>query len=113
MASSPDRSAARPPPMAMMMPEARGWDYFVKRSQEEPLVPIGAAVTVFSLAFGLNALRNNNKTLQSRAMKGRVIAQGITAIAVMYGIMTKIESRKTNPKPTLEDIITKKVDDNK
>jgi hypothetical protein len=97
----------------MGMQEVRGWDYFVKRSKEEPLVPIGAAVTVFFLAFGLNALRNNNKTLQSRAMKGRVIAQGVTAVAVMFGIMNKIESRKTNPKPTLEDTITKKVEENK
>jgi hypothetical protein len=89
-------------PTAAEAQERRSMDYFMKRFQEEPIVPIGATITVGFLAFGLRALRRGDSLTQSRAMKGRVIAQGVTALAVTFGIYDKMQKKK-KPPVTYED----------
>jgi hypothetical protein len=105
---------SKPPPMdhlnEFVQIEPRDFNYFMKKCWSEPIVPIGTLATVTCLFIGLRALKNGNKVTQSRAMKGRVIFQGVTAIAVMFGIVQKMQNRKENPVPTLEQTLMQKLE---
>ena len=112
--SDKKKAISKPPPMdhlnEFVQIEPRDFSYFKKKCLDEPIVPLGVVATVTCLVIGLRALKNGNKITQSRAMKGRVIFQGVTALAVMYGIVQKMENRKQNPVPTLEQTLMQKLE---
>ena len=62
--------------------------------QFNPFVPLGLAATVFFLTNGLRhmALRNTEKS--QMMMRGRVIAQGFTVVALVGGLFYEIEKKK-------------------
>jgi hypothetical protein len=61
------------------------WERAVRKSTSEPLVPLGALITVIFLSAGLRSFHRGNKLQAQNMMRGRVIAQGVTILAMGYG----------------------------
>ncbi|PWA23728.1 HIG1 domain family member 2A, mitochondrial [Gambusia affinis] len=61
---------------------------FLRKTKENPFVPIGCAATAGALLYGLRAF-HQGKTRQSQLMmRGRIFAQGFTVVAIIVGIFT-------------------------
>ncbi|KAM7000237.1 HIG1 domain family member 2A, mitochondrial [Tautogolabrus adspersus] len=61
---------------------------FMRKTKENPFVPIGCLGTAGMLIFGLRAF-NQGKTRQSQLlMRGRIFAQGFTVVAIIFGVFT-------------------------
>ncbi|XP_005795452.1 HIG1 domain family member 2A, mitochondrial [Xiphophorus maculatus] len=59
---------------------------FLRKTKENPFVPIGCAATAGALLYGLRAF-HQGKTRQSQLMmRGRIFAQGFTVVAIIVGI---------------------------
>ncbi|CAG2170700.1 unnamed protein product, partial [Oppiella nova] len=54
----------------------------VSKTKENPLVPIGICATTFCLTYGLIAMRRGDSRKQQLMMRGRVLAQGFTVMAL-------------------------------
>lgn len=76
----------------------RSWASLKKKMWEQPLVPVGCLVTVGFLLRGLYAAKNGQKLTASQSMKGRVMAQGFTAIVVVAGIYMQGGDSRAVPK---------------
>ncbi|KAI9539162.1 hypothetical protein NQZ68_009239 [Dissostichus eleginoides] len=60
----------------------------LRKTKENPFVPIGCLGTAGALIYGLHAF-NLGKTKQSQlSMRGRIFAQGFTVVALVFGIFT-------------------------
>ncbi|XP_013861567.1 HIG1 domain family member 2A, mitochondrial [Austrofundulus limnaeus] len=67
---------------------------FIRKSKENPFVPIGCLGTVGMLMFGLRAF-HQGKTRQSQLlMRGRILAQGFTVIAIIAGVFVSAYKAK-------------------
>ncbi|XP_059201899.1 HIG1 domain family member 2A, mitochondrial [Centropristis striata] len=61
---------------------------FLRKTQENPFVPIGCLGTAGALMYGLRAF-HQGKTRQSQMlMRGRIFAQGFTVVAIIVGVFT-------------------------
>ncbi|XP_042182088.1 HIG1 domain family member 2A-like [Oncorhynchus tshawytscha] len=61
---------------------------FMRKSKENPFVPIGCLGTAGALMYGLRAFKQG-KTRQSQLlMRGRIFAQGFTVVAIIFGVFT-------------------------
>ncbi|XP_029296945.1 HIG1 domain family member 2A, mitochondrial [Cottoperca gobio] len=61
---------------------------FVRKTKENPFVPLGCLGTAAALIYGLRAF-NQGKTRQSQLlMRGRIFAQGFTVVAIIFGVFT-------------------------
>lgn len=60
-------------------------DKIKRKIREEPLVPIGAGVTVLFLTLGFRSFIQGKKRQSQILMRGRVIAQGFTVCAMAFG----------------------------
>ncbi|TNN37998.1 HIG1 domain family member 2A [Liparis tanakae] len=59
---------------------------FLRKTKENPFVPIGCLGTAGALVYGLRAF-NQGKTRQSQLMmRGRIFAQGFTVVAIIAGV---------------------------
>ena len=58
----------------------------LRKTKENPFIPIGLGITTFALAFGLWQLRTGNRVLSQKMMRLRVAAQGFTVLALLGGI---------------------------
>ncbi|XP_037531298.1 HIG1 domain family member 2A, mitochondrial [Nematolebias whitei] len=59
---------------------------FIRKTKENPFVPIGCLGTAGMLLYGLRAF-HQGKTRQSQLlMRGRILAQGFTVVAVLAGV---------------------------
>ncbi|XP_043113765.1 HIG1 domain family member 2A, mitochondrial [Puntigrus tetrazona] len=59
---------------------------FIRKTKENPLVPIGCLGTAGALVYGLSAFRQG-KTRQSQLlMRARIFAQGFTVVAIIVGV---------------------------
>ena len=86
--------------MPVMTPDMETtWEKFVRKFQEDPLVPIGFLVTTGVLTQGLITFkRGNDPAKAQRLMRYRVLAQGFTVAAFAFGagltvLADKMESR--------------------
>lgn len=61
------------------------WEKAMRKTTNEPLVPIGALATVLFLGAGLNAFHSGEKKKAQMLMRGRVFAQGFTVLAMCAG----------------------------
>lgn len=61
----------------------KGW----RKTKENPLVPVGAALTVGALSTGLYAMQRGDMLLSQHAMRGRVIFQGLTIGMIVLGMV--------------------------
>lgn len=60
---------------------------FMRKFKENPFVPIGCVGTAGALMWGLRAF-NQGKTRQSQLMmRGRIVAQGFTVVAIIVGVL--------------------------
>ncbi|CAL1613504.1 unnamed protein product [Knipowitschia caucasica] len=68
-------------------PKEEGFkDKFIRKSKENPFVPIGCLGTAGALIYGLRAF-SLGKTRQSQLlMRGRIFAQGFTVVAIIVGV---------------------------
>lgn len=57
----------------------------IRKCKNEPLVPVGALATTFFLLSGLRSFHQGNKKQAQMLMRGRVIAQGVTILAMAVG----------------------------
>uniref|UniRef100_A0A8C1HP35 HIG1 hypoxia inducible domain family, member 2A n=3 Tax=Cyprinus carpio TaxID=7962 RepID=A0A8C1HP35_CYPCA len=63
-------------------------DKFIRKTKENPFVPIGCLGTAGALIYGLSAFRRG-KTRQSQLlMRARIFAQGFTVVAIIVGVAT-------------------------
>ncbi|XP_056624880.1 HIG1 domain family member 2A, mitochondrial [Triplophysa dalaica] len=61
-------------------------DKFIRKTKENPFVPIGCLGTAGALIYGLGAFRSG-KTRQSQlSMRARIFAQGFTVVAIIVGV---------------------------
>ncbi|XP_017282193.1 HIG1 domain family member 2A, mitochondrial [Kryptolebias marmoratus] len=61
-------------------------DKFIRKTKENPFVPIGCLGTAGMLMYGLRAF-HQGKTRQSQLlMRGRILAQGFTVVAIIAGV---------------------------
>uniref|UniRef100_UPI0037E90F0E HIG1 domain family member 2A, mitochondrial n=1 Tax=Semicossyphus pulcher TaxID=241346 RepID=UPI0037E90F0E len=59
---------------------------FIRKTKENPFVPIGCVGTAGALMYGLRAF-HQGKTRQSQLlMRGRIFAQGFTVVAIIFGV---------------------------
>ncbi|XP_027843369.2 stAR-related lipid transfer protein 13-like [Aphis gossypii] len=59
---------------------------FLRKFKENPLVPIGALVTVGFLGVGLKSMYDGNRVRSQMMMRGRIAAQGFTVVALLGGL---------------------------
>jgi Hypoxia induced protein conserved region len=57
----------------------------MRKFQKEPLVPLGAAVTVGCLLYGFRAFHRGDKKNAQVMMRARVVAQAFTVLAMGAG----------------------------
>uniref|UniRef100_A0A1A7WBH8 HIG1 hypoxia inducible domain family, member 2A n=1 Tax=Iconisemion striatum TaxID=60296 RepID=A0A1A7WBH8_9TELE len=59
---------------------------FIRKTTENPFVPLGCLGTAGMLVYGLRAF-HQGKTRQSQMlMRGRIFAQGFTVVAIIVGV---------------------------
>ncbi|KAK3520543.1 hypothetical protein QTP70_026155 [Hemibagrus guttatus] len=70
-------------------------DKFIRKTKENPFVPIGCLGTAGALLYGLRAFKQG-KTRQSQLlMRTRIFAQGFTVVAIIVGVATAaVKSRQ-------------------
>ncbi|XP_062875062.1 HIG1 domain family member 2A, mitochondrial [Trichomycterus rosablanca] len=68
-------------------PKEEGFrDKFIRKTKENPFVPIGCLGTAGALIYGLRAFKQG-KTRQSQLlMRTRIFAQGFTVVAIIVGV---------------------------
>ncbi|CAL8263593.1 unnamed protein product [Lota lota] len=82
---------SKPPTIEGFTPVTRRKDEtfkekLLRKTKENPFVPIGCLATAGALAYGLRAF-HQGKTRQSQLlMRGRIFAQGFTVVAIIFGV---------------------------
>lgn len=66
----------------------------IRKSKEQPLVPIGCLATVGCLTMGLFSLYKGDQIKQQRFMRGRVLAQGFTIAVVAVALISSVAGDK-------------------
>ncbi|NXR24673.1 HIG2A protein, partial [Cinclus mexicanus] len=92
--------AAQPPPPLEpcplpVFPEEGFTEKFLRKTRENPLVPLGCLCTVSILAYGIICFKKGNTRRSQLMMRARVIAQGFTLAAMLGGMLaTAVKSRQ-------------------
>ncbi|XP_010743026.2 HIG1 domain family member 2A, mitochondrial [Larimichthys crocea] len=69
-------------------------DKFIRKTKENPFVPIGCLGTAGALMYGLRSF-HQGKTRQSQlSMRARIFAQGFTVVAIIFGVVVTAVKRK-------------------
>lgn len=63
------------------------WEKAVRKTKQDPIVPIGAVITCGFLISGLRAFHSGNKPKAQILMRGRVVAQAVTVIGMAFGAL--------------------------
>lgn len=69
---------------------------------EQPLVPIGLITTIGFLVAGLTSMRAGNKIRSQMMMRGRILAQGFTLVAMLVAFQS-LNSPQTSKTPTVDN----------
>ncbi|KAJ6667793.1 hypothetical protein lerEdw1_016114 [Lerista edwardsae] len=84
---------SRPPliegftPTAFQHAEERSGNKFLRKTRENPLVPIGCLATAGVLTYGLICFKKGNTRQSQMMMRARILAQGFTVAALMVGVV--------------------------
>ena len=62
-------------------------DKLIRKSLKDPVVPIGVLVTTGVLIAGLRAFNRGDKQQSQRLMRYRILAQGLTVVGMMVGVI--------------------------
>ncbi|NXG53748.1 HIG2A protein, partial [Psilopogon haemacephalus] len=83
-----------PSPLPVFREEGFG-EKFLRKTRENPLVPLGCLCTVGVLTYGLISFKRGNIRRSQQMMRARVLAQGFTFVALLGGmVVTAMKSRK-------------------
>lgn len=82
----------------------------VRKTKNEPLVPLGALVTTGFLLAGFRSFTQGRKHQAQMLMRGRVLAQGFTVIAMGVGAFLgmKPHERPQSMEEVLHNLATKR-----
>lgn len=61
---------------------------FMRKTKENPFVPIGCLGTAGALMYGLRAFHQGKTRKSQLLMRGRIFAQGFTVVAIIFGVFT-------------------------
>ncbi|NXQ54318.1 HIG2A protein, partial [Anthoscopus minutus] len=91
-------AAGPPPPLEPsplpVFPEEGFVEKFLRKTRENPLVPLGCLCTVGVLAYGMICFKKGNTRRSQLMMRARVVAQGVTIAALVGGMVaTTVKSR--------------------
>ncbi|KAI0031515.1 hypoxia induced protein conserved region-domain-containing protein, partial [Vararia minispora EC-137] len=75
----------------------------IRKIKTEPLVPLGAAATTAALLIAVTKLRKGDSRSLNTWLRVRVIAQGLTVVAICAGSATFV----THKPPTPEQLAAK------
>ncbi len=88
-----------PPPRYDKAPEGETFkEKLVRKVSAEPLVPIGALITVGFLSMGLRAFNRGNALEAQKLMRGRVLAQFFTVSIMIAGAYAGFKPGGERPK---------------
>jgi len=62
-------------------------DKFVRKTKENPFVPIGLVATIGALSYGLWQMKTGDKIMSQKMMRLRVAAQAFTVVALLSGVL--------------------------
>ncbi|KAM8798815.1 HIG1 domain family member 2A, mitochondrial [Eudromia elegans] len=74
------------PPLPPVFREEGFRDKFLRKTRENPLVPLGCLCTAAVLAWGLVSFKRGNVRRSQLLMRARVVAQGFTVAALLGGM---------------------------
>ncbi|KAL7007831.1 Respiratory supercomplex factor 1, mitochondrial [Cystobasidiomycetes sp. EMM_F5] len=61
------------------------WQKTMRRFKEEPMVPLGMALTTVALVGATQSMRHGDRNKFNKMLRFRVIAQGFTVVAALGG----------------------------
>ncbi|KAG7464853.1 hypothetical protein MATL_G00170040 [Megalops atlanticus] len=62
-------------------------DKFIRKTKENPFVPLGCLGTAGALTYGLIAFKHGKTRQSQMLMRARILAQGFTVVAIVVGVM--------------------------
>jgi hypothetical protein len=68
-------------------------DKFIRKTKENPLVPIGLVATISALSYGLWQMKTGDRAMSQKMMRMRVYAQSFTVFALIGGILYQAKKR--------------------
>ncbi|KAG9339303.1 hypothetical protein JZ751_023857 [Albula glossodonta] len=69
------------------MPKEEGFkEKFIRKTKENPFVPLGCLGTAGALTYGLIAFKHGKSRQSQVLMRSRIFAQGFTVIAIIVGV---------------------------
>jgi hypothetical protein len=66
---------------------------FVRKTKENPLVPMGLVATVTALSYGLWQMKTGDRAMSQKMMRMRIYAQSFTVFALLAGIVYQSKKR--------------------
>ncbi|KAM8993543.1 HIG1 domain family member 2A, mitochondrial [Ara ararauna] len=94
MAAEPPPPPLEPVVLPVFREEGFG-DKFVRKTRENPLVPLGCLCTVGVLTYGLINFKRGDTRKSQLMMRARILAQGFTFAALLGGMAAAaVKSRK-------------------
>ncbi|KAH8816408.1 hypoxia induced protein conserved region-domain-containing protein [Xylogone sp. PMI_703] len=67
--------------------EENRWQKLTRRLKEEPLIPLGCALTCWALIGATRSIRAGDHNRTNRMFRARIYAQGFTLLAMVAGSM--------------------------
>ncbi|KAM9310124.1 HIG1 domain family member 2A, mitochondrial [Pholidichthys leucotaenia] len=68
---------------------------FMRKTKANPFVPVGCLTTVGVLVYGLCAFQQGKTRRSQLLMRGRILAQGFTVVAIIGGVFaTALKSKE-------------------
>ncbi|KAL2077618.1 hypothetical protein ACEWY4_027122 [Coilia grayii] len=61
-------------------------DKFIRKTKENPFVPLGCLGTAGALIYGLRAFKMGKTRHSQLSMRARIFAQGFTVVAIIVGV---------------------------
>ncbi len=88
-----------PPPRRDVAPPGETFgEKLTRKLNSDPLVPVGALVTVGFLTMGLRSFHQGNAMQAQKLMRGRVIAQGVTVFIMLAGAYAGLKPGGERPR---------------
>ncbi|XP_071090677.1 HIG1 domain family member 2A, mitochondrial-like [Haliotis cracherodii] len=94
----PQEYAYLPPPREELGYYQEGLkEKFIRKTKDNPFVPIGVALTTLALTYGLWQMKTGNTRRSQTMMRMRIGAQGFTLCAVLGGVFYSAMKAKKKP----------------
>ncbi|MCJ1243802.1 Respiratory supercomplex factor 1, mitochondrial [Trapelia coarctata] len=74
--------------------EENRWQKFSRRLKEEPLIPLGCALTCWALYGATRSIRRGDHATTNRMFRARIYAQGFTLLCLVAGSYYYAEDRE-------------------